>query len=318
MKLALIYDPECPKLSPKAYSHTYRDMFLALIERFGEVQHISSDCGGSDIDADVIIFYDIHSSHHIEIEGIEKHPAIKYEYFNDPHQPEFSGVYPSGLRVHKLSAEQRTKRALLRGVNYIICPYPSGYYKSIAPHLGNRADDMFVWFPVAPRQRKIDRLPLVGRKHLVLGNGHLWHGHEGFRPYEFRNWAYRRKCVTFVPHTLHENSIPKGNSYQTFLGVFAGALALSEAYPVPKYFEIPLAGCLSFVQDNPDFPPLGMKDGEHCIMVTEKNFDSAVNDFKNNVKDYQCIADAGRKLIEDNWTADKFADFIYQHALEHK
>jgi hypothetical protein len=123
MRLAIICDPECPKLTERSYSATYKDMLMAVIHRFSEerpMQHITKSCSAKDIEADVILIYDIHSSHHIEIDGLAEHKAIKYTYFNDPHQEEFKGQYRGGPKVHKLGAEERVRRALLRGVDYII------------------------------------------------------------------------------------------------------------------------------------------------------------------------------------------------------
>jgi len=135
LKLAIIYDPKCPKLNKGSYSATYLDQFIAVCNRFDVTSHHWKNKSAKDIDADVILIYDIHSSHHIEIEGLAGHPAIKYTYFNDPHQTEFRGRYRDGPDVHKLGAKQRVDRALERNIDYIICPYKNGFYKYIAPHL---------------------------------------------------------------------------------------------------------------------------------------------------------------------------------------
>jgi hypothetical protein len=109
-------------------------------------------------------------------------------------------------------------------------------------------------------------------------------------------------------------SVPRGLDYPNLLIRYAGALALCDTHAPPKYVEIPMSGCVCFAQYQKDYERMGFKDLESCIYVTKENFKDVINDFKNNVEDYQCIADAGRKLIEENWTADKFADFIYNHA----
>jgi hypothetical protein len=63
MRLAVIYDPQCPKLTERSYSATYADMMFAVWERFTPyVQTITDSCSAKDIDADVILIYDIHSS----------------------------------------------------------------------------------------------------------------------------------------------------------------------------------------------------------------------------------------------------------------
>jgi len=283
-------------------------MFLAILERFASVIHITESCEAASIEADVILFYDVHSSHHIEIKGIEKHPAVKLEYFNDPHQLEQAGTCRStNLKFHKLSANQRTERAKRRGARYIICPYREGYQKYIAPYAG---DMELFWFPPAPANRRTNPLRLTVRLPEILLSGHLWQGVDGFRPYKFRKWASGRKGVTNAEHSLSGRT-PKANYYQAFLSRYAGAFALCDVYVVPKYIEIPLAGCVCFCQMHDEYEKMGFTDGVNCVAVTKENFNDRVEDFLSNIDKYQSIADAGR-IQALNYTADKFADKLYE------
>ena len=320
MKLAVIYNLADHKLESSAYSQTYKHMFDAMITHKGweSVQHITQDTHSDDIDADVIFIYDIHSCHHIKLEDLRFNPAIRYTYFNDPHQIDVRGMYSDGTLVHKLGAKNRIIRALQRGVNFIICPYRDGYNKFIAPYLGKDAEAMHVWFPVAPRSlpTNVSTIPLIQRYHKILGNGHTWKGIDGFRPYEFRTWAYKQPLVSIVPHVLHAKHLFYGNAFYLMLVKFAAALALTEWYVVPKYLEIPLAGCLCLAQRNTDYELMGFKDNEHCIYVDKSNFRKVAKSFLNDILFYQSIADNGRKLVENTYTAAHFADYIYKHSKE--
>jgi len=316
MKLALIYDLKCPKLTENSYSRTYLDMFEAVIERFEEVQHITDNCSAQDIEADVILIYDIHSSHHIVINGIENHRAVKYTYFNDPHQTEFKGQYRNGPKVHKLGAENRVRRALLRGINFIICPYKYGYFKYIAPYLTN-PEDMLFWFPPAPSNKRfpLRMRPLLKRKHKILGNGSLNDG--GLGGYDFRQWAFSQPETFYLKHTMDRPDIPRGADYCKLLCSFSAALALNGLYTVPKYLEIPLAGCVCFAQDQEDYRRMGFEDLKNCIIVNKENFRNRANAFLNAKPGdiyYQKVAREGRMLIESKWTAECFADALYNHA----
>jgi hypothetical protein len=286
-------------------------MFFALVNRFVNVQHITKPCSAKDIDGDVVIFYDVHSNHHIDIDGIENHKAVKYEYFNDPHQKDFDG-YMGDRHIVKLGAEKRSKRAMERGIDFVICPCYEKYFEYIEPHLEN-AEDKLVWFPVSPKKRVKEDASLMSRTNQVFANGHLWRGEDGFKPYEFRNWAYRQECVSYIPHTI-EGKTPRGANYQSFLSNFTAGLALCDYYVVPKYFEIPLAGCVLIAQDNPDFKLTKFKDEENCIVVNKENFVFRVEEFLNHFHNYQWLADNGRKIVEENYTADRFAEYIYSHA----
>lgn len=314
MKLALILNPKDYKFSNKSYSKTYQDMMGALYNRF-DTELIGKSKSAADIDADVIFFFDTHSTHKIDIEGIKNHPAIKYTYFNDLHQKESIGVYPNKQRFHKRGAKQRAQRAMSRGINYIVTPSIWGYNKYIAPHLVD-AKKMMLWFPPVPRKPKISCLPLKDRRYNVTCQGHMWQGSNGFHPYEFRRWASKQKNILHVPHYVEDRRAPIREAYIAHLTMFRAAIAACEYYPVAKYFEIPLAGCVLFAQKCEDFGSLGFVHGENCVVVNKGNLNKIVEHFLENYKGYQRIADAGKKFVEDNWTAEKFADYIYNHAKE--
>ncbi len=303
MKLSLIFNPSDKKLQKDSYSQTYRDMFIALVNRFDDVQYVTEPC---EIKGDVVIIYDVHSSYDIDIKI--DHPLV-YSYMNDPHQGDFNGVYKDGTPVKKLGAKARMKRATNRGVKYIICPYKNGYNEYLKQFSDGQE---LVWFPVAPRQR-IKPTKLKDRKQEVLANGHLWKGTEGFRPYEFRRWAYYQDDVTHIPHCVYEDD-PKAREYQEFLGSYSASLALCDTYVVPKYMEIPLCGCVLVAQDVGEFKELGFIDGVNCITVDSDNFHQNINKALN--VNSQSIADAGYKLVSENYTAKHFANFIYNHAKE--
>jgi len=313
MRLGIVYNKNDHKLNDEAYSQTYYSMFKSLIYRFDEVEHITEGCDVADIDVDVFIFFDIHSSHHIELSGIKEHKALKLEYFNDPHQKDFKGQYRNGDKVHKLGAKNRCLRALERGVSGVICPYKAGYKAYFENYLGK---DMLWHFPISPDKSMFinNHTSIKSRVPEVLANGCTWPRELGC--YDFRRWAFSRLCVKEVQHTLTNNTTPKGKDYGSFLSRFAGALALYDWYPIPKYFEIPLAGCVTFVQWHDEMGDLGFEHGKNCIIVDKQNFELNVEHFKHNIEDYQNIATAGRELIEDNYTSNHFADFVYTKCKE--
>ena len=196
MKTAIVYNKNDHKLKVSAYSWSYRSMFLALVDYFMAFP-VTENCHAKDIDADVIIFFDPHSSHHIKIENIADHPATKIEFFNDPHQKQMPPgfIYADGTPCEKLGARQRVRRALARGVEYIICPYKAGYYKHIAPYLGGRADDMLLHFPIAPDVDLFSNgnTKIKFRQQQVLANGCTWSAR--LDCYDFRNWAFKQENV---------------------------------------------------------------------------------------------------------------------------
>jgi hypothetical protein len=314
LKLALCYNPKDHKLQDSAYSHTYKNQFFALKNRF-DTQDIVGNADMRTVNADVIIFYDIHSCYNQNLKFLDQHKAIKYEYFNDPHQTDDCYVQ-RGTRVgvKKLGAKKRVDRALDRGANFIICPQKNVYYSYLAPHLGYLADKMLVWFPTAPKNMNEGLTPLVHRKQEVILSGHLWGGEGSFRPYATRYLFAKMPEVSYVRHCILNPDIPQGADYQKFLSGYAAAIASCDTQVVPKYFEIPLAGCLCLAQFHEELYELGFRDFENIIYINKDNAKTIIHDIKSHLPDYQKIATAGRELVANNYTAQHFAEFIYQHA----
>ena len=310
MKWAIVYNPTDKKLIRESYSWSYRCMFLALLKKLGKVQHVITDCNAKSIEADVILFWDIHSSHHIKLAGIEKHTAIKIEYFNDPHQDTSAGYYgEKKLPVYKLGAKDRVDRTKRRGVHYIISPYRDGYHRFIAPHIGADAEKMLIWLPISPAKELFEggNNLLTQRKQCVLATGWNKPGQKPPPCYEFRAWAFEQPGISYAGHNIFSPELPKGKEYGKYLIKHAGALALMDYYPVPKYFEIPMAGCVCFAQYHKEYEELGFVDGESCIYVNRDNMSQKVNDFLWHIEDYQDIADKGEDVAL-KYTADTFAE----------
>lgn len=314
MKTALVFSLRDNKLLPESYSQVFRSMLRALSRELSP-QIINESCHINDIDADAVIFFDPHSTHLIKIDGIEDSSVLKYEFMDDPHQIEMFGLHKTtGIKFQKLGAGGRIRRALTRGIDYIICPHKESYYKYFGPYLNDKSEDMLVWFPCAPDQKYFTNrsLPLRNRRPEILANGATW-AFETYHPYRFRYWAFQQPEVTFIPHYIKDQNVPSGILYPRFLAGYAGALALCEAHVCPKHMEIPLAGCLCFVQKIDEYMELGFEDQKNCITINQENFSERLNHFLKNPSAYQDIADAGRRLVEENYTASHFAGFIRRH-----
>ena len=309
MKLCMVYSPRDSKLRDNAYCSVFKDMFFALIDRF-DCSFVTDDCSAKDIDADVVFFFDPHATHQIEIEGIANHPAVKIEYWNDLHQQEQKGTYNTTKQVfHKLGQEQRARRAEKRGTSCIVSATKYYFYEQFRKYFGDNTEKMLLHFPHAPNP-----VPLKSfdeRKKAVLGNG-ATHGGWG-KSYELREWAFKQPYIEFVKHWIFDKKTPSGTQYMDFLNQYAGALALCGMIQVPKYSEIPMAGCVTFAEYVREYEELGFKDMESCVYVNKDNFEERVRAFLSRPEAYQKIADEGRKLMEENYTSRHFADFIYNH-----
>lgn len=309
MKLCMVYNPRDSKIHSQAYCSLFRDMFFAVIERFDWCQFVTKDYSAEDIDADLILFFDPHSSHHVKIHGIKNHPAVKMEYWNDVHQTGGKGVYKStGITVHKLGHKERVNRIFERDVTKIISPMKYYFYKNFTEYFGNSVENVLLYFPQAPKL--VGRVPIYGsRKNEVLGNGATW-GAEG---YKFRKWAFEQPYISVSEHWIKDKNAACGNDFIDFLTQYKAVLALAGNAPVPKYFEIPMAGCLTFAAYQEEYEELGFKDFKTCVYVDEKNFESRVKEFLRDPMFYEDIAKAGRDLVVNNYTSNHFADWLYKH-----
>ena len=130
--------------------------------------------------------------------------------------------------------------------------------------------------------------------------------------YLTRRWFYEQNYVSCVGHGIYDKSLPIGKDYGNYLTLHAGVIAAMDYYPVPKYFEIPMAGCVTFAQYHKEYEDLGFKDKENCVYITKENFADAARDFLWHKEDYQDIANAGRKLVLQKFTTDKFAQNVIQ------
>ena len=271
MKVCLVYDPKDNKLRFDAYSFIYRGMLDSILNtELFEVQSITESCSAWDIEADVIIFYDVNSKHAIEIDGVDKHSALKIEYMSDPHQKEQRGFHKQyNMKVHKLSGEQRLLRAFDRGVTKIICPVRDGFYKYYEPILGDKVDDLLWWHPLAPWFDPIE--PSMTRSGSILANGATWDG--GIGCYDFRRYLFSKydSQISFVTHFVQNAATPSGKDYPELLKGYMAGLALSDFYPVNKYFEMPMAGMVTFVQAHPEYSELGFNHWESCIYLNRYN-----------------------------------------------
>lgn len=293
-----------------------RDMLFALIGRFEEVSAITENCSAKDIDADVIIFWDPLSTHNIVIDGIEKHRAIKYEYFCDVQQIPLQLIDRAGIWRNKPGPEQRIERAKKRGIEHFIVKTKEIYYRYFAPHLDD-PDKTLVYFPFAVRKQLDGDISLCKRRPSVLASGSQWSGRKNYHPYEFRRWACRQDYVEFAIHpNIKGSGTPGGQDFFEHLIRYAGALAACDLCPVGKYFEIPMAGCVCFAQYHNEYAALGFQDHVNCVFVDKNNFEKHIRHFIKDPMTYQKIADAGKKLVLENYTSGHFAEHVYQHVWD--
>ena len=100
--------------------------------------------------------------------------------------------------------------------------------------------------------------------------------------------------------------------YPTYLSQYCSAIAATTLFPTQKFWEIPAAGCLTFMEmtskNNAYF--LGFKDNENAIFINEKNYKNKFQEYLsdyNNTK-WKEIAAEGRNHVMKHLTNNNAID----------
>jgi hypothetical protein len=119
-------------------------------------------------------------------------------------------------------------------------------------------------------------------------------------------YKLRTKCnyLSYVDHSsIQDNKYPNTN-YPEYLSQYCAAIAATTYYPTQKYWEIPAASCLTFMEitETNDGSYLGFVDNETAIFINEKNYKKKFETFladPNNPK-WEEIATKGREYVFQN------------------
>ena len=102
------------------------------------------------------------------------------------------------------------------------------------------------------------------------------------------------------------------DKYPLLLQKYAAAIAACTYQPVIKFWEIPAAGCLTFLEvtEKNRAKMLGFVDGETAIFINEKNYQAKFKDYLSDMDNpkWERIANNGRKFALENFNNDKAAD----------
>jgi len=122
--------------------------------------------------------------------------------------------------------------------------------------------------------------------------------------------------LEYVDHTGMKGNQYVNDDYPTYLSRYRSAIAAATWFPAQKYWEIPAAGCLTFMENSKknDVSYMGFKDGETVIFINEKNYKNKFEEFLNDPDNpkWEKIADAGRQYVMNNLTNDNAAEKLVE------
>jgi len=120
--------------------------------------------------------------------------------------------------------------------------------------------------------------------------------------------------LPYVDYTSTLNHDYVGDKYTILLQKYQAAIAATTNFPTIKYWEIPAAGCLTFMEitkiNNGDY--LGYIDGESAIFINENNYQEKFEEFINNpnLSKWKKIAEQGRNHALTNLNNDVAVDSL--------
>lgn len=123
--------------------------------------------------------------------------------------------------------------------------------------------------------------------------------------YKLRTLCKKLPYVDYTSTLEHEYV---GDKYPKLLQKYASAIAATTKIPTMKYYEIPAAGCLTFMEvtkkNNAQF--LGFKDDETAIFINEKNYEEKFMEYLNDTDNpkWEKIAQQGRQYALSNLSND--------------
>jgi hypothetical protein len=134
-----------------------------------------------------------------------------------------------------------------------------------------------------------------------------------YRVYYLRTIINNLPYVDYFP-TLQNEFV--GDKFPLLLQKYQAAVAASTVTTVAKMWEIPAAGCMTFLEvnekNNANF--VGFKDNENAIFINAENYKEKFQEYLENVEDtkWRNIAEKGRKFVIDNLNNDKAVESLVE------
>ena len=120
--------------------------------------------------------------------------------------------------------------------------------------------------------------------------------------------------LSYVEHTGMIGNKYIHDDYSSLLSRYKTAIAATTFYPTIKYWEIPSAGCMTFMEitDKNKGTYLGSQDNKTAIFINEKNYKHKFEEFLSDPDNpkWEKIANAGRKFTMEELNNDKAVESL--------
>lgn len=314
IRVAFLYKKSNPLLSPTNYDTTYYHFFMDALKRNSRI--------------DVTYFP---TENKMDVKGLKNRFDIilLYENWNGGSPDELIGINELGIPVIARCGDFHAAQ------KYDTISYHEKY--RINHYFGFNTKELFYrFYPKNFKYKPViyglepslyqNVIPFKDRiKNRILNSGaigntrlysrvmNLFKPVHGNPYYEYR---LRTKCnkLPYVDYTSTLQHEFIGDKYPLLLQKYQAAIAATTFGPTIKYWEIPAAGCLTFMEitkkNGGEY--LGYTDGETAIFINEDNYEEKFKEFLRNPDDpkWEKIANAGRKYALENLNNDKAVDSL--------
>ena len=308
---------ECSSLSKNHYFTNHYNFFLNALQRNSRINinHIISDQNfdvkNLDEKPDVIILYENANTGDDcvpeKIYGLKSLDIPVIAKLGDPWQSKnfnfkknhedyniigYFGSYPNSI-FYKNYPKNYNYRTIFYGLE-------TSQYQNLTPFKHRIKDKILNSGAVASKKFR-------NRLYCKLFRG----GSDPMLHYKLRTKCNDLSYVQFR-YTLSHDLI--GDKYPIYLQKFASAIASTTDTYTMKYFEMPAANCLTFMEvtEKNSADMLGFIDGESAIFINEKNYKEKFNEYISDIDNpkWEKIANMGRIHALENFSNDKGVDSL--------
>lgn len=310
IKVSFVYR-DCVGLSEKNYYTQHRNLLLKALPRNNEIEVNYVICDklfdASKLDgkSDVIILYDnVNPGHDCipdEITGIKNSKIPVIVKIGDPWAA-YDFDVKKNHEKYKIDAYFGTYAS-----EFFYKYYPHEYkYKTILYGIEPSLYENIIPFPNRLKNKILNSGAIVSSKLTNRIFAKITKGAaDPMRHYKLRSMCNNLSYVDYTTTTGHEYV---GDKYSLYLQKYAAAIAATTDTYTMKYFEMPAAGCLTFMEvtEKNHAKNLGYEDYETAIFINEKNYQEKFKEYLTDIENpkWERIANNGRKFALENFNND--------------
>ena len=313
IKVAFIYKPSNIFMTGKHFDNVYYNFFIKALPRNNEMEVTyfpedkKFDISKLENKFDIILLWQNNEFGTPDLIGIRKSKIPVITRCADPRETKITKEYHKKWKV-----------------DYYFHFWPESFFHSILPKNYKYKSIIYGLEPslyknVEPFDERI--------KNKILNSGAIGNSKplskiindirkprwNAYRVYHLRTIVNDLPYVDYFP-TLQNEFV--GDKFPLLLEQYQASIAACTVTTVAKMWEIPAAGCMTFLEVNEknDADSFGFKDQENAVFINERNYKQKFQEFLENIEDpkWKKIADNGREFVMKNLNNDKAVESLVE------